>query len=386
MNGAGHAAPWLRCDAVRRERGGGPGSYRKVTAQTDAFQPLFGARALADWIRDGGRPARAPLGYGLRQRWHARLFELNWRMQLERVPSGDPAADPVFIVGLWRSGTTVLHELVNACGGWVTPHTWQCFNPSTCFMTGAPAGAAAVKRPMDQGVIATEGPQEDEFALLLLGEASLYRGLIDPRRLLECATALWDTNGDDLDLGRWQTFVRGIAAGGTGRPLLKSPGHTFRIPTLRALFPQARFIWIGRHPGEIVASNARMWTAMMRVYALWECADDVLQEFLREAVWAGSRALERCLQEMTRQELLWVDFEALQTDPERVLRQILQFVGDRPSHSNGSLEADIDAALSSVPIHRGERAAMPEEECVHHLDLMMHAARDRFGEAEAWRV
>ncbi len=31
------------------------------------------------------------------------------------------------------------------------------------------------------------GPQEDEFALLLLGEPSVYRGFIDPRRLRECA-------------------------------------------------------------------------------------------------------------------------------------------------------------------------------------------------------
>ena len=81
------------------------------------FQPLFGARALAEWTRQGGAPARAPLGHGLRLKWHALWFELNWRTQLERMPPGPPPADPVFILGLWRSGTTVLHELVNACGG-----------------------------------------------------------------------------------------------------------------------------------------------------------------------------------------------------------------------------------------------------------------------------
>ncbi|HVS77961.1 MAG TPA: sulfotransferase, partial [Steroidobacteraceae bacterium] len=247
------------------ERRGGPGSYGGVTARPGAtFQALFGGRDLADWIRRGGRPARAPPGYGLRLRWHAHWFELNWRAQLARMPHGEPPTDPLFIVGLWRSGTTVLHELVNACGGWTTPQTWQCFSPSTCFLTGAPARAAAVKRPMDQGLIATEGPQEDEFALLLLGGRSIYRGLIDPRRLLECGAASWSGPGSD-DLGRWQHFVGGVAGGGNGRLLLKSPGHTFRIPTLRTLFPRARFIWIGRHPGEMLASNARMWSAMTSV-------------------------------------------------------------------------------------------------------------------------
>ena len=80
------------------------------------------------------------------------------------MPPARLPVDPVFILGLWRSGTTVLHELVNACGGWVTPQTWQCFHPSTCFLTGPPAHTAAAQRPMDRGLIATEGPQEDEFA------------------------------------------------------------------------------------------------------------------------------------------------------------------------------------------------------------------------------
>jgi hypothetical protein len=352
-----------------------------VTARpSSAFQPLFGSHALAEWIRRGGGGGRAPLGYGLRLRWQAHWFELNWRTQLERMPRGELPADPVMIVGLWRSGTTVLHELVSACGGWVTPQTWQCFNPSTCFLTGAPA-QAAVRRPMDQGVIASQGPQEDEFALLLLGEPSIYRGLIDPRRLPECGAASW--SGDGGDLRRWQQFVRGIAAGGGGRRLLlKSPGHTFRIPILRKLFPRARFIWIGRHPGEVLASNVRMWTAMTSVYGLWDCPQDVLQKFLREAMRACSGVLEQCVAKMTREQMLWVDFEALQTDPERVLRQILQFAGERPERSERSLAADVETALSSVPIHRGERATMPEDESVLQLDRAMEAARRRFGEGE----
>ncbi len=302
-------------------------------------------------------------------------------MQLERMPRDAPAADPVFILGLWRSGTTVLHELVNACGGWATPQTWQCFHPSTCFMTGPPARGGSVRRPMDQGLISTEGPQEDEFALLLLGEPSIYRGLIDPRRLLECGAAAWSGDGGDLE--RWQAFVRGVAAGGGGRLLLKSPGHAFRIPSLRRLFPAARFIWIGRHPGEILTSNLRMWGAMTRVYALWDCTDDVLHRFLREAMRACSRVLERCIAEMTREQMLWVDFEALQTDPERVLRQILRFAGARPGHGGQSLNGDIDTALASVPIHRGTRTAMPDDESVRQLDGVMREARRRFGEAEA---
>jgi omega-hydroxy-beta-dihydromenaquinone-9 sulfotransferase len=348
------------------------------------FQPLFGARALAQWIRGGGPPARSPLGYGPRLAWHAYWFEFNWRSQLERMPHRELPADPVFIVGFWRSGTTVVHELVTACGRWTTPQTWQCFNPSTCFLRRAPARSTAVQRPMDQGFIATQGPQEDEFALLLLGEPSIYRGLIDPRRLLECARASW--SGSEGPLERWQQFVRGLATSGDAPLLLKSPGHTFRLPMLLRLFPRARFVWIGRHPGEVLASNGRMWSAMMRVYALWDCPTDMLERFLREAVRSCTAVLERCLADMTPEQMLWVDFEALQTDPERVLRQILRFTGrlagEGPGAGEHSHAAEIERALAAVPIHRGQRAAMPDDESVAQLDRVMRAARRRFGEGE----
>jgi len=124
----------------------------------------------------------------------------------------------------------------------------------------------------------------------------------------------------------------------------------------------------------------------MRVYALWDCPSGMLERFLREAVRVCTGVLERCIEDTTREQMLWVDFEALQTDPERVLRQILQFTGphtsDRPDANEHAHAADIERALSSVPIHRGERAAMPDDESVLQLDRVMRAARQRFGETD----
>jgi omega-hydroxy-beta-dihydromenaquinone-9 sulfotransferase len=188
-------------------------------------------------------------------RWHAYWFEHNWHNQA-RVLGADPLPeDPVFILGLWRSGTTVLHELLAATAQWYTPQTWQCFNPSTCFQCAPPTTDSFSARPMDAGSIRTYSPQEDEFALLLLREPSLYRGFIDPRRLRECGQELWLSSRSDLK--RWQDFLRGGMLGAQARPLLlKSPSHTFRLPLLRAVFPRAKFIWIGRHTGEVLASTS----------------------------------------------------------------------------------------------------------------------------------
>ncbi len=44
-----------------------------------------------------------------------------------------------------------------------------------------------------------------------------------------------------------------------GRPLVaKSPGHLFRLPMLRALFPRSRVVFIVRDPHEVVPSMEHM--------------------------------------------------------------------------------------------------------------------------------
>ncbi|MGH8256421.1 MAG: sulfotransferase family protein [Steroidobacteraceae bacterium] len=364
-----------------------PGKDRPTPIRSTAAHTrgLYGARALADWVRSGGRPQRPTTAHAARLWWHALWFEHNWRTQATRLGTLVLPEDPVFILGLWRSGTTALHELLAACTQWATARTWQCFNPSTCFLAGAPAARSA-ERPMDAGRIATDSPQEDEFALLLLGEPSVYRAFIDPRRLQECGAQQWGA-GDGpaastlaAALPRWQSFVRGIAADSPGRRLLlKSPNHSFRVPLLRTGFPRARFIWIGRHVGEILQSNLKMWRAMMAMYALWPCPTGALEQFLREVLQAGAEVLERCVDEMPREQLLWLDFEQLHADPRRALERVLEFIGPVPGLEPAQLKARLDQAIAQITVHAGTRAALPDDDRVQRLENVMAAARTRFG-------
>jgi hypothetical protein len=341
-------------------------------------EPLFGGWPLAEWARAGGPPERHVRALSARLRWHSYWFENNLRMQTKRVEPVALPKDPVFILGMWRSGTTVLHELLTACTGWLTPQTWQCFNPSTCFLTGPPARQSAAKRPMDHGQIATSGPQEDEFATLLLGEPSAYRGFIDPRRLDESAALL--RGGDSGLLPRWQDFLRGIASAGSGtRVILKSPNHTFRLPLLRALFPRAQFIWIGRHSGEVLASNLKMWRMMMDHYALWNCPPGALEHFLREALSAYTDVLARTFDELQSEQMLWIDFEKLRDDPRDQLERVMRFVQPDRTADSGVVSQKLDQALASVPIHAGTRATLPTDVDARRLEHLMAAARRRFG-------
>lgn len=345
----------------------------------------YGARALRDWIRAGGRPQRRIPAQALRLWWHAQWFETNWAAQQRRLEPLPAPRNPLFVLGLWRSGTTVLHELLAACTGWSTPHTWQCFHPSTCFLTGAPREQITVERPMDSGQIATHGPQEDEFALLLLGEPSAYRGFIDPRRLGECAELLQQqAAGSEAGAGlpRWRSFVRGIAAqGADARLLIKSPNHTFRVAQLAAWYPDAQFVWIGRHSGEVIASNLRMWEAMHQLHALWECPPGAVMDWLGAAMRQCSRVLARCLAEMPRERLLWIDFEELRAQPRRTLERVLEFAGLGAPARGSALVRRVDEALQRVPVHAGTRAALPADDHIRELETLMAAARSQFGEA-----
>lgn len=340
-------------------------------------------------------------------------------MQARRLDALKPAPSPVFILGLWRSGTTVLHELLAECTGWNTPRTWQCFHPSTCFLAGAPRGEAEVERPMDAGRIHTHGPQEDEFALLLLGEPSLYRGFIDPRRLTECARMLQEADAGSSPaetFPRWQLFLRGIASqSATSGLLLKSPNHCFRLPLLRTQFPDAKFVWIGRHSGEVLSSNLRMWRAMTQLHGLWDCPAGAIETFLLEAFRACAGVLARILEEMPRERLYWLDFEQLRAEPQTTLQRTLEFLGVPPPEGTSSApaagnaptagavpragtgpaaeggttaaaiagagSASLQQALSRVPIYPGNRAALPDDEDIRRFEALMASARRRFGDS-----
>jgi len=231
---------------------------------------------------------------------------------------------------------------------------------------------------MDQGRITTYGPQEDEFALLLLGDESAYRGFIDPRRLGACCDAIGSAG--EGALRRWQDFLRGIVLNDTSRRLLiKSPSHTFRLPLLRTLFPKAKYIWMGRHTEHVLASNLRMWTAMMDRYGLWKCPSGLLNGFLRDVLRECAGVLARCLEEMSPESMFWIDFEDLQVSPKCTLERVIRFLGPDSSIDEVSLARRLDQALERVPIYEGARVSVPADENIRTLERLMAAARQRFG-------
>lgn len=289
---------------------------------SDAVPPrVIGAasRALHAWIAQGRPYPRraAPL---LRQyAWSRHFFGLNLALQRKLNPPRPLAAPPLFVLGLWRSGTTFLHELLAASPALCTPRTWQCMAPSTFAVTGRPAAGVALKRPMDDFTISAGSPQEDEFALLMLGAPSVYRGFIDPRRLDELQ-ALLDPHGVPVEPGvdpLWLDFLQAVNAleGPTRRLLLKSPNHSFRTPALLREFPAAPLVWITRDPHAIAHSNLKMWRQMAALYGLAPAPDGAIERFVLQAMACAAQVLERLAAALPRGQLVVVSLDELRAEP-----------------------------------------------------------------------
>lgn len=272
-----------------------------------------------EWIRDGGQPTRADWCHRFQQSWQSFWFERTMALSRQLPLPPSTPGDPVFILGLWRSGTTFLHDLLGVCASLIYPTTWQCMHPSLYRLCPVPTRSKSIQRPMDRVVIDTLSPQEDEFALLALGVPSVYRGFLDPRRLLELSRWLnpdsWSCAEPTGWFEAWQAFLVGVIGNQEGRLLLKSPNHTFRIRALIEAFPKASYVWVVRDPAEIWHSNRKMWLSMFRTYALWDWDESVLAEFLQTALRYASQCLSIAIAQLPANRLAVVDFASLTQCP-----------------------------------------------------------------------
>lgn len=186
---------------------------------------------------------------------------------------------PIFIIGHWRTGTTFLHELLIRDQRHTYPTTYACMVPNHFLLTERLftrlfGWAMPARRPMDRMTAGWERPQEDEFALCMLGAPSPYLTIAFPNHPPQ--------HPDYLDLrglsaaarARWKQtflhFLKKLTCKAPRRLVLKSPPHTCRIAILRELFPDARFVHLVRDPYSVFPSTVHMWQTLYQAHGLQE--------------------------------------------------------------------------------------------------------------------
>ncbi|NQT36378.1 MAG: sulfotransferase [Planctomycetes bacterium] len=194
--------------------------------------------------------------------------------------------DPLFVLGHWRTGTTLLHELMVLDSRHAFADTFACFAPNHFLVTQSwlPRCVGFLlpsHRPMDNMGFDWEKPQEDEFALCNMGIPSPYFTFAFPRR------PQYAEYGDLRQVPpegkrRWKEglthFLKCLTLRKGKRIVLKSPWHTCRIETLLELFPKARFIHIVRDPVAVFPSTIKMRKRMIVDHAVQKTTFEGLEE------------------------------------------------------------------------------------------------------------
>lgn len=205
----------------------------------------------------------------------ASLFNSGLRLMSESIYGGRArkaeVKTPLFVIGHWRTGTTLLHELLVKDERFAFPTTYQCMAPHHFLLTGSIVTnwfnwLLPATRPMDNMPLGFARPQEDEFALVNLGLKSPYLEWAFPNQHHRFDEYLSLEELSESERDRWKElflwFLRRLSVADDQQLVLKSPTHTPRVRTILEMFPEAKFIYTVRDPEVVIPSTIRTWNRM----------------------------------------------------------------------------------------------------------------------------
>ena len=262
------------------------------------------------------------------------------RLQMERDRQLYPdithqeIREPLFIVGLPRSGTSVLHRLFAADPEHRSPLMWEVRSPS-------PPTRHDEKRRIQRAT------QSCNFFNWLV-PTFRYVHAVDAEIPQECVSLMTPTFlSDQFDAMYYVPSYRSWFFRQDLRPayqyhrrflqhlqfrraarrwILKAPTHMFAIPALLAVYPDALFVQTHRTPIDAMASVSSLVTILRSAFS------DAVDPFIvcREAIDYWSEAMEKFLSERDRlanNRICDIQYDEVRREPIRAVRRIYDFFG-----------------------------------------------------------
>jgi Sulfotransferase family len=273
--GAALAAVGVRVPSLAPERLLAAATRR--TGLSDFGDPSFRTaldRLVAAFEREA---ALTTLGRALARRDLLRLLEGRLRMEATLRANPDieatPVRAPIFVLGLPRTGTTILHELLALDPASRVPLSWEVMTP------WPPPERATFET--DPRIAVTE-KQFSGVEQIIPGFQAIHRmGASLPQECVaitayEFASILFTTTHRIPDYQTWlesidhralyrahrrwlQYFQWRVPA---ARWVLKSPGHLWTLDALLAVYPDARIVQTHRDPLRVLASLVSLSTVL----------------------------------------------------------------------------------------------------------------------------
>lgn len=230
---------------------------------------------------------------------------------------------PIFILGHWRSGTTLLHNLITQDTQFAFPNLYQTTHPHT-FLTGEEkvssllANQEEQKRHMDNVKINFDSPGEDESALAVLSLRSPVIGWVFPKCWEKYQKFLTFKNASEDDLMRWCqgliTFTKKLSLRYKRRLIFKSPPHTARIKIIQKVFPDAKFICIHRNPIHVYQSTKNMYEKVLPEVRLQSDEEGSIDSRILKEYTDMYDAYFNDIKDISQEKFVEISFEDLEND------------------------------------------------------------------------
>jgi hypothetical protein len=210
--------------------------------------------------------------------WNSLLYwisEAKYKSRAEALKLDPP---PVFVLGHWRTGTTLLHDLFSVDPNLAYPTTFECFFPHHFLLTEGVLPKVMKrllpkKRPQDDVPVGFDRPQEEEFGMMMLGQGTPYLTCAWPR-LGPADSEFLDFKGvAEPEKKTWADaylwfYRRLLLKHGGKRLVMKTPANAARLKLLTRLFPDARYVYLARNPLNVFPSTVKLWRALYSVQGL----------------------------------------------------------------------------------------------------------------------
>jgi hypothetical protein len=317
-----------------------------------------------------------------------RISEVKYRRKAEALPLDQP---PLFVIGHWRTGTTFLHDLFAVDPNLAYPTTYECFFPHHFLLTEdtLPKVMKVLlpkRRPQDDVPVGFGRPQEEEFAMLMLGEHTPYANHAWPRFGPADSEYLDFKGVSEAEQKKWADaymwLYRRLALRHGGKPLvMKSPANAARLKLLTKLFPDARFVYLARNPLAAFPSTVKLWRALYSVQGLHNppYLDRWLDDYVLDMFVRLTEAFEADRHVIPEGRLIELRYEDFIKDPIAHMRNIYRRldIGDF-----AAAEGPIRGYLDSQKDHRVSEYEMPLE-VKRKVVERLGAYVDRYGYREA---
>ena len=183
----------------------------------------------------------------------------------KRIKNHRLTTPPVFIIGFWRSGTTLLHNLLCQDPEAAYTTTFQTVFPNlvltqSWWLKPLTNRFLPARRPYDNVRMDMDFPQEEDFGMMNIQPSTIYKFFLFPAEFDQIiGQELFTANLPPDKLSLWKKAYHSMIAkaafntGGT-RYIGKNPCHLTRTGLLKEMFPDAKFIFIHRHPYQVIES------------------------------------------------------------------------------------------------------------------------------------